>query len=190
MMEILSAFLADHILPLIYEKREVINTCIPHKSTHVGRNFFVEHTLNGSSRMSITNWNIILIKKTSLISLRLWQSLSLRSGFVKIIQFHLKSIERLSFNWLRLLFVTISCPKKRILSCTQDSFYCPPLKASTITWNSSFVRVIPLPILVWSGLQERISNFAGAPLKLTRFSSLVHPCHFQTRWASVLRFQM
>jgi len=65
---------------------------------------------------------IILIKKTSLISLRLWQSLSLRSGFVKIIQFHLKSIERLSFNWLRLLFVTISCPKKRILSSTQDFF--------------------------------------------------------------------
>lgn len=49
------SFLADHILPLIYEKRKLLTPCIPHKSTHVGRNFFVEHTLNGSSRMSITN---------------------------------------------------------------------------------------------------------------------------------------
>ena len=52
---------------------------------------------------------------------------------VKMIQHHLKSLERLLFNCLKLLCVTILCPKKRILSCTQDSFYCCPLKASTIT---------------------------------------------------------
>ena len=126
-------FLADHILPLIYEKREVVGTLYTTQVDPCWKEFL---------RGTYSEWvlknvnyqlNIILVKKTSLISLRPWRFHSLKCGFVKIIQYHLKSIERLSFNCLRLLFVTILCPKKRILSSTQDSFYCPPLKASTIT---------------------------------------------------------
>ena len=41
-----------------------------------------------------------------------------------------------------------------------------------MVWNSSLERVIPLPILVWSGLQARISNFAGGG---AGFQALVGP---------------
>ncbi len=40
------------------------------------------------------------------------------------------------------------------------------------TWNSSLLRVTPLPILVWSGLHVWMSHLAGAPLKLTRLEFL------------------
>ena len=127
------SFLADHILPLIYEKREVINTLYTTQVDPCWKEFlrgtYSEWVLKNVNYQLKYNFN----KEDIAYIITTMQSLSLRSGFVKIIQFHLKSIERLSFNWLRLLSVTILCPKKRILSCTQDSFYCPPLKASTIT---------------------------------------------------------
>lgn len=40
-------FLADYILPLIYEKKKLLTPCIPHKLTHVGRSFCAELTLSG-----------------------------------------------------------------------------------------------------------------------------------------------
>ena len=110
------SFLADHILPLIYEKREVINTLYTTQVDPCWKEF-----LRGTySEWVLKNVNYQL-------------KYNFNKEDIAYIQFHLKSIERLSFNWLRLLSVTILCPKKRILSCTQDSFYCCPLKASTIT---------------------------------------------------------
>ncbi|BAM29883.2 hypothetical protein M1GAS476_0549 [Streptococcus pyogenes M1 476] len=47
--------------------------------------------------------------------------------------------------------------------------------------NSSLVRVMPFPIFVWSGLHVRISHFASAPLKLTRFNSFVQPLSFSDK---------
>lgn len=40
-------FLADHILPLIYEKREVVGTLYNSQPILVGRSFFVRNILSG-----------------------------------------------------------------------------------------------------------------------------------------------
>lgn len=127
------SFLADHILPLIYEKREIVNTLYTTQVDPCWKEFlrgtyseWVLKNVNYQLKYNFNKEDIAYIITTMAISfIEVW--------IRKDNPISLKNIERLSFNWLRLLSVTILCPKKRILSSTQDSFYCPPLKASTIT---------------------------------------------------------
>ncbi|BAM60736.1 hypothetical cytosolic protein [Streptococcus dysgalactiae subsp. equisimilis RE378] len=68
---------------------------------------------------------------------------------------------------------------RRVIFTTIERFYLR--KASKMVLNSSFVRVMPFPIFVWSGLHVRMSHLASAPLKLTRFNSFVQPFSFSDK---------